>query len=324
MAEDQVPLTGRLRDVLGPAQDAVRLASSPGSQVWRVHLGGEPAIVKQILGARAEARFGREMAALQVAADGGLAPAVLAADPGERVVVLEFLAGATDELPGWDAYADALARLHALGGRANGTLPAATVPAPEDVEAFRRLCSTVGVDVPAAAAEELDALLERLARAPRSALLHGDPCVGNILTTDGRVRFVDFEQAALGEGAAELAYLRIGFPTCWFTPALDAAQIRSAEAAYRAAWRSADGTGEPGSLVDHCVAWLLRGDALVQRIERGQRDQFARLLTEDWQWGPLTGRQRLARRLDSVATLTADELPATSAVAAALRGRLPP
>lgn len=324
MAGDQVPLTGRLRDELGPERDAVRLASSPGSQVWRIQLGGEPAIVKQILGARADARFGRELAALRVAADGGLAPAVLAADPGECVVVLEFLAGAADELPGWDAYADALARLHALGSSANGALPAATLPAPADVEAFRRLCSGVGVDVPAGASDELDALLERLARAPRTALLHGDPCLGNLVTTDGRVRFVDFEQAALGEGAAELSYLRIGFPTCWFTPALEAAQISDAEAAYRAAWRSAGGVGEPGSVVDHCVAWLLRGDALVQRIERGQRDQFARLLSEDWEWGPLTGRQRLARRLDTVAGLATAELPAITAVAAALRGRLPP
>jgi Ser/Thr protein kinase RdoA (MazF antagonist) len=322
MTGDQVPLTGRLRDELGPERDAVRLASSPGSQVWRVQFSGEPAIVKQIVGARADARFGRELAALRVAADGGLAPAVLAADPGECVVVLEFLVGAVDRLPGWDAYAEALARLHALGGRANGTLPAATFPAPADVEAFGRLCSTVGVDVPAGALDELDALLKRLTRAPRTALLHGDPCVGNLLTTDGHVRFVDFEQAALGEGAAELSYLHIGFPTCWFTPALGAAEIRSAEAAYRTAWRSAGGVGEPGSVVDHCVAWLLRGDALVQRIERGKRDQFARLLAEDWQWGPLTGRQRLARRLDTVAVLAAAELPAISEVAAALRDRL--
>lgn len=297
------------------------LQSSPGSQVWRVTHGGEPAVRKRLIGPAAEARFQRETTALRLAAraDPPLAPAILAEDAAEATVVLEFL-DAEPGLPDWIDYARALARLHALGD--DGRLPVTVSAGTPDVDAFVRLCRGFGVPVTADVSDELMALAARLAAGPRTSLLHGDPCLGNVLVVDSEVRFIDFEQAGRGDGIAELSYLRIGFPTCGLTPHVPDDVIADAEAAYREAWRNAGGVGEPGSIVDHCVGWLLRGDALVQRAQRGRRDQFARLLAEDWDWGGTTARQRLVRRLGVVSGLAADDLPATAAAAAALRARL--
>lgn len=330
MAEDLERLSDNafpaLPPGLGTATDVEPLKSSPGSRVWRLRLDGELAVVKQIIGPRADARFAREVTALRLAGP-DLAPTVLAEDAEQQVVALEFVDGEGD-LPPWDLYADALARLHARGtGGTGGTtagevLPAATTAGPADLEAFGRMCATLEVD-PAPAEPELTDLLERLTDGPRTALLHGDPCMGNLLTKGDVVRFVDFEQAAHGDGATELSYLRIGFPTCGLNPVVPAPEVERAEDVYRSSWLAAGGSGEPGSVADQCVGWLLRSDALVQRAERGQRDQFARVLDEDWFWGPLTGRLRLARRLDTVAALVAETMPATAALARALRPRLP-
>lgn len=92
-------------------------------------------------------------------------------------------------------------------------------------------------------------------------LLHGDPCPDNALHTQGGIRFVDFEQAALGDGLVELAYLRIGFPTCWCVTATPVPLLRQAEQAYRAAWRTATGDELRGNLTEACIDWLMRGDA---------------------------------------------------------------
>lgn len=110
---------------------------------------------------------------------------------------------------------------------------------------------------------ELDALVLRLGRAPGNALLHGDPCPGNDLHTTGGVRFIDFEQAAWGSGLMELAYLRIGFPTCWCVTASSEALLHRAEDAYRTAWHAETGAALPVDLTDACAGWLIRGDALV-------------------------------------------------------------
>lgn len=311
---------------LGSATDVEPLKSSPGSRVWRLRLDGERAVVKQIVGPHADARFAREITALRLAGP-DLAPTVLAEDAEQQVVALEFVDG-DGGMPPWDLYADALARLHARattpggGFTAQELLPVATTAGPADLEAFARMCAALEVD-PAPAEPELTDLLQRLTDVPRTALLHGDPCQGNLLVNGDVVRFVDFEQAAHGDGVTELSYLRIGFPTCGLNPVVPASEVERAEAVYRSSWRAAGGSGEPGSVGDQCVGWLLRSDALVQRAERGQRDQFARVLDEDWFWGPLTGRLRLARRLDIVAALVAETMPATAALARALRPRLP-
>jgi aminoglycoside phosphotransferase len=296
--------------------------------------GGTRAVVKRIVGAGAPARYARELAGLAIAARAApaLVPRVLATHDEHQLIVLEALAIADDEVPAWPAYARALARLHATAHMpapsgstppgSGGVLPRAEVATEADAEAFLRLAAALSVPVTAAAHDQVHALLGRLAGTTPADLLHGDPCVGNAVVAGGRVRFIDLEGAALGDGLAELAYPRIAFPTCWSLFAPDEAALAAAEAAYRAEYRTLTGHDHGGSIADHCAGWLLRGDALVERAERGSRDQFARLVREDWRWGPTSARQRLAYRAGVVATLAGEDrgrLAEVSALAANVR-----
>lgn len=300
---------------LGPPRRVDPLSSSPGSQVWAIDLADRRVVVKQLLGHNADTRFHRELVALRAAAAAGLAPEVLDADASANVTVLEYV-DSTSVFPDPLTYARALARLHAVTPPLS--LPAVDPPREADLIAFLRLCAQVGVHPSDAAEEALRALLGRVATGG-SALLHGDPCPGNLLVSPAGVHFIDFEQAGRGSGLAELAYLRMAFPTCGYSTVLAPEVIASAENAYLETWRATTGTDVRGSLSDHCVAWLLRGDALVQRIQRGARDQFARVLAEDWSWGPMTARQRLLHRLRMVVEL---DIPEAGPLFAALSDRL--
>ncbi|MFI7103744.1 aminoglycoside phosphotransferase family protein [Streptomyces sp. NPDC050161] len=317
-----------LRAELGAPGRARRLDSSPRSRVWRVELAGGPAVVKQFVdGPGAEERYTREVTALRLAAraDAPVAPALLATDPAERLLVLEHL---DDQRPPADwivGYAAALARLHATARPDDaGTLPRWQGPDAADVASFIGLADALEVPVPPGASGELDDLVHRLGQAPGHALLHGDPCPGNDLHTAHGIRFIDFEQASLGSGLTELAYLRIGFPTCWCVTTAADPLLERAETAYRTAWHTATGTEPYGDLTDACAGWLLRGDALVQKAHRGATDHLARIPHRDWKWGTATARQRLAHRLGVVARLTADrpDLNALSSLSTALRHRM--
>lgn len=250
----------KLRAELGTPRRARRLESSPRSRVWRAELSGTPVVVKQLVeGPEATDRYAREVAALRLAsrATPPVVPTLLGTDPEERILVLEHL-DQRKPAPDWIVpYATALARLHATTAAAPappatavatpdadamGALPAWSGPTPDDIEAFLRLARTLGVPVPSGVRAELDALLERLDQAGGHALLHGDPCPGNDLHTATGVRFIDFEQAALGNGIMELAYLRIGFPTCWCATDPGPELLDAAEKAYRTAWHHTTGT----------------------------------------------------------------------------------
>nr|WP_255950020.1 aminoglycoside phosphotransferase family protein [Streptomyces sp. ODS25] len=305
-----------MRGELGRPVRARTLGSSPRSRVWRAELSGSPVVIKQLVeGPGADERYAREVAALRLASRvrPPVVPALLGTDPDARVLVLEHLEHrppAEDWIVG---YATALARLHAATtsvtvphGVLDGDLPDWAGPTGADVDSFLGLAQALGVPVPAGVRVELDALVDRLTGTPGHALLHGDPCPGNDMHTADGVRFIDFEQAALGHGIVELAYLRIGFPTCWCATAPAAPLLTAAETAYRTAWRAATGTEVQGDLTDACAGWLLRGDALVQRAHRGTTDQLARIPHDDWRWGTATARQRLAHRLGVVAGAIAD------------------
>jgi hypothetical protein len=293
-----------------------------------VEPGGTPAVIKQVVGGTdPAARYAREVQALRLAARAvpPIAPALLATDDQNRVMVLEHL---TRRRPGPDwaiGYAEGLARLHATTGPGDaGVLPAWCGPTAGDVEAFLRLARTLDAPVPTAAPGELAALLHRLAPAGHHALLHGDPCPGNDVYSDGRARFLDFEQASLGNGLVELAYLRVGFPTCWASTALPAPLRAEAEETYRSAWKDITGTEVAGNLTDACLGWLIRGDALVPCAHRGSQDHLARVPKRDWSWGTPTARERLVHRL-GVVTEPAGGRPEQAAVrqlTAAMRERM--
>jgi Phosphotransferase enzyme family len=183
------------------------------------------------------------------------------------------------------------------------------------------LARSLAVPVPPGLTRSLDDLLERVNAAGRYALLHGDPCPDNAARTSEGIRFIDLEQASLGGGYTELAYLRIGFPTCWCATSVPEPVLGEAEGAYRSTWRSLTGAEPGGDLADACAGWLIRGDALVERAQRGASDRLARLPEQDWRWGTATARQRLLHRLTTVAALGADhpDLTQLSEVSAAMR-----
>lgn len=326
-------MSDELRALLGAPRRVEPLESSPRSRVWRIELdGGTRAVLKQIADAGGaggdgdpDARFAREVAALRLAARAprpGVAPELLGTDAVARVMVLEYVddLGAVDDwMPG---YAEALARLHALTGPADaGTLPAWSGPTAADADSFLAFARALDVAVPPGVEDELAGVLARLAPAGHHALLHGDPCPGNDLRTPDGVRFVDFEGASLGNPMVELAYFRVGFPTCWCAMAVTEPALREV---YRSTWRDLIGADVPGDLADACTGWLIRGDALVQRAERESVDHLARVPAEDFVWGHFSARERLAHRLGVVARLASDHdrLRGLGELAAQLRERM--
>jgi tRNA A-37 threonylcarbamoyl transferase component Bud32 len=279
-----------------------QLGSSPRSRVWQTERAGRPVVVKQLVDSPGAAeRFAREVAALRIAARAtpSVAPALLDTDPGSLTLVLEYL---ENRPPAGDwivDYAATLARLHATGRPEDAAaLPRWAGPTAVDVDAFVSLAEALGVSVTTQVRGELGDLVRRLGALRGHALLHGDPCPSNDLHTGDGVRFVDFENASIGNGVVELAYLRIGFPTCWCVTTASPRLLARAEAAYGATFDA--------DLTDACAGWLIRGDALVERAERETVDHLARLLDEDWAWGTATGRERLLHRLGVVAGLTTD------------------
>ena len=110
----RVPFGGDLRAELGSPGRSRRLGSSPRSRVWRVELAGAPAVVKQIVdGPDADDLYTREVTALRLAAraDTPVAPQLLGTDPGQRVLVLEYLEHQRPSSDWIVDYAAALARL---------------------------------------------------------------------------------------------------------------------------------------------------------------------------------------------------------------------
>ncbi len=316
----RLPLSNDLLGELGPVRSAKRIASSPRSRVWKAEAGRTPVVVKQIIGR--DGAYEREVAGLTLAAraEKPVAPRLIARDDERRTLVLEYVDARTPDDDWVVAYAEGLARLHATTTPDDaGALPRWRGPDDADVEAFLELAHTLDVTVTERAAEELEGLAARLGRLGGHALLHGDPCPPNDLHTADGIRLVDFEQASLGDGVTELAYLRIGFPTCWCVTTVPEPLLVRAEAAYRAA-----APRTAGDLADACAGWLIRGDALVQRAHRGAPDLLRRAVRKDWRWGTVTARERLAYRLGVVAELAEghDRLPEFGALCAALRARV--
>ncbi|MBP2192610.1 protein kinase family protein [Nocardia goodfellowii] len=326
--EPPLQFGSELSAALGVPEDIRGVDSSPRSRVWRAELAGTPVVIKQLVGGRDAADgYAREVAALRTAArvDPPVVPALLGTDPRARMLVLEYVEHQEPQGDWLIEYATALARLHAAASDGVAAdLPVWSGPAAQDVDSFLQLAHTLEATIPPGVRAELEGLVERLARNEHRALLHGDPCPGNDLHTATGVRFIDFEQAALGNGLMELAYLHIGFPTCWCATAPAPALLTAAENAYRTTWRDTTGTEVTGDLTDACAGWLLRGDALVERARRRTIDHLAELARRDWEWGTATARQRLLHRLRVVGRMTAEsgELPELSRLVASMGERM--
>ena len=286
-----------------------RLESSPRSDVCLMEFDGVPAIVKRITsGPTAADRYRREVSALRAADQVMPRPvaALLATDPVARVLVLEYLAGTRSAAQPWSVdYATALARLHSAPADSHD-LPSYRGPGTNDVEAFLRLARRLGVLIPQSADVELYAVLARLANGGMDDMLHGDPCPDNAVVTDDGIRFVDLEAAQRGPAVVELAYLRIGFPTCWCVRALPPAHVEAAERAYHDTRRSMGNAEPTDDITDACISWLIQGDALVERARRRSTDHLTSLIRDDWAWGTATARQRLLHRLGVAATMARD------------------
>lgn len=134
----RLPFGEQLRAELGTPRRGRRLGSSPRSRVWRAELSGTPVVVKQLIdGPEAADRYGREVAALKLASrvDPPVVPMLLGTDPGERVLVLEYLDHRQPREDWVVDYASALARLHAATGADDaGVLPAWSGPGQDDID----------------------------------------------------------------------------------------------------------------------------------------------------------------------------------------------
>ena len=269
-----------LRAQLGQPRRLRPLPSSPRSRVWRGPAHGQPVVIKQIVaGADADQRFSRELTALRLAArvDPPVVPTLLGADPDARVLVLQRLAGRTGR--------GLAARLCRRSGpvpcrrpaRRRGDVARLGRPGGRRCHAFLTLAEWLGVAVPSAVAADLNAVVGRSEQSSRAVPAAWRSVPGQSGGDPAGVRFFDLEQVALGDGLVELAYLRMGFPTCWCVTSVAEPVLRVAEQAYRDTWLAE--TGEPvgGDLTEACIGWLMRGDALVARAERGTADQLARL-----------------------------------------------
>lgn len=278
-----------------------RLKSGVRSRVW----ADGDRIVKQVVGDAAA--FEREVTALRLAGHTGVVPRVLEVDHDQRTVVLERLRSDPPREDWVVDYARGLARLHgATGPEHAGLLPRQEIPDPVP---FLRFVRAMEVEIGGA---ENELVFEDTGRFD---LLHGDPCAGNDMYTDQGARFVDLEGAALGDGLAEVVYLRIGFPTCATVTETPRALREAAEQAYF------EERGFTAPLEDACVRWFVNGDALVQRAERDGTDHLARVVDEDWFWYSTTARGRLMYRARVVATFT-ETHPETSALARRLLDRM--
>ena len=168
-------------------------------------------------------------------------------------------------------------------------------------------------------------MAERLNATGHHALLHGDPCPDNAMRMDRGIMFVDLEQASLGDGRAELAYLRTRLPHLLVRHVGPGPALRQAETAYRATWRAHTGTEASGDLGEACAGWLIRGDgAGPTGPPRARRTSWRGCRTRIGAGSSRPPWQRLLHRLTVVAALGADHpgLACLASLSSAMRDRI--
>jgi thiamine kinase len=200
------------------AVDVQALAGGTTNAIFRVRTGQGDFVVRLHEPATADLGVDRRREAVlhTAAAAAGLAPRILAVDPGGRFLVTDFL----DESP-WRAVdmgdasrlqvlAHTLARLQAL--------PAPEVPALDLPALLEAHVAQIVAQDAAAAGELLPQLararniLARQADAARpTCIVHGDLTHSNLIGRDP-LRLIDWEYAAVGDPLADLACLVAYYP----------------------------------------------------------------------------------------------------------------
>jgi hypothetical protein len=236
------------------------LGGSTRSHVRRVRADHRTLIVKEFVASGDG--WARESAALSVipaearvprlVASGSTPPIVVMSDLGPGISVADALLGTdgADAADAVTAWATTIALLHrttaglrqpfqeALASRS------ADLPAPESTiaadlqDAARAIAahgSDLGVEVPAAALDELRSLECRLGGAGPAALTPADACPDNNVRTGGGLTLIDFEGAQWRHVAWDVAYLTVPWPSCWCSWRLPDDVAQRAIDAYRAA-----------------------------------------------------------------------------------------
>ena len=190
----------------------VRHSPLPGgrsNQSWLIEADGEQAVLR-LGGGRVRAPIvdrERELSALAIAAEQGLAPAPLYGDPARGILVTRYVAGevlddaAVRRPAALAEIARLLHRVHTLP-LCGGTCGLAT--------AGEHYLRGMGVEEDAQRAGLAHAALDRIRDAERGSpvtprLCHRDPVAGNLIRCDGRLLLIDWEFAADGDPAFDLA-----------------------------------------------------------------------------------------------------------------------
>jgi aminoglycoside phosphotransferase (APT) family kinase protein len=200
----QTPATAALADAR-----LERIAAGSSHPAWRAIVDGAGMCFVR-LAASTPASLGSDLQAearvLARVVDAGLAPRVLYNDPTRGLLVTEWI-DSVERSPGAprpgeiEACADGLARLHAVPAPAG----VRRVDFRSQAEQLRRHASARTIDP---GMEECAARVfrESAARCEVQCLCHNDLNPSNVLVDrTGRVRFVDWEYAGLGDPAYDLA-----------------------------------------------------------------------------------------------------------------------
>jgi Phosphotransferase enzyme family len=212
-------------------------------------------------------RFDAETSALRLLENtgGDLAPKLIVFDRAEGVLLLEDVgAGPTlaDLLLG--RRRETAERVIVSFARRLGELHTATLRAPDRAgtapniggrldggtttdESFRRsfsvlldVAAELGVEPRTDCRDDVDDVGATIFTEPGPvlALTSGDVCPDNAVLRAGTLAFVDFERACFRHALLDLAYLPLGFPTCWCAGLMPEALLADALEAYRAATRT--------------------------------------------------------------------------------------
>jgi thiamine kinase-like enzyme len=183
-----------------------RVTTAAGAWVLRIV---HDADLARLLGVEPQ----RERALQQRAAEAGIAPAPLAADPAGRWQLRPWVEGRA-----WDArdFEDARSRkrLAQLLLRLHEVVPPAPAVATLDpLAVVRKWCVWLGAAAPPAAIDDIHAALTRIDSARRpTVIIHSDVHAGNVIDAGDRLWLIDWEYAHVGDPLCDVAAMIASAP----------------------------------------------------------------------------------------------------------------